>query len=119
MSAKLYFGLERLNAVRQTTTQQTSASLLQRITTQLKSSLGEIRHQLASLRRDPAWNFSQCADHDTLAQEMRHELISDLEGMRYQCRTIQEMFARWRAAAERLKPPRRRKHKPQNMEFPF
>jgi hypothetical protein len=90
------------------TTAHTSASLLQRITAQLKSSLREIRHQLARRRRDPAWNFSQCADHDTLAQQMRQALMSDLERMRYQCQTIREMIARWKAAAERLKQPRRR-----------
>ena len=90
------------------TTAHTSASLLQRITTQLKSSLREIRRQLASRRRDPAWNFSQYADHDTMAQQIRQSLMSDLERMRYQCRTIWEMIARWKVAAEHLKQPRRR-----------
>jgi hypothetical protein len=90
------------------TTAHTSASLLQRITAQLKSSLREIRRQLAGRRRDPAWNFSQCADHDALANQMRQALMSDLERMRYQCRTLREMIARWKVAAERLKQPRRR-----------
>ena len=40
------------------TTAHTSASLLQRITAQLKNSLREIKRQLAELRREPAWNFS-------------------------------------------------------------
>ena len=89
-------------------TAHTSASLLQRITAQLKSSLREIRRQLASRRRDPAWNFSQSANHDDLAQQMRHELMNDLERMRYQCRLIREMIARWKTAADQLKQPRRR-----------
>jgi hypothetical protein len=90
------------------TTAHTSASLLQRITTQLKHSLREIRRQLAGRRRDPAWNFSQLADHDALAQQIRQSLMSDLERMRYQCRLIREMIARWKVAAERLKKPSRR-----------
>jgi hypothetical protein len=63
------------------TTAHTSASLLQRITAQLKKSLRETKRQIAGQRRDPAWNFSQHADHD----------------------------ARWKVAADRLKKPRRRK----------
>ena len=47
-------------------------------------------------------------NHDNLAQQMRHELMSDLERMRYQCRTIGEMIARWKTAAEQLKKPHRR-----------
>jgi hypothetical protein len=101
------------------TTAHTSASLLQRITAQLKNSLREIKRQLARQRRDPAWNFSRRADHDTLAVQTRRSLMGDLERMRYQCRTIQEMIARWKVAAERLKQPRRRKYHPPNMEFFF
>jgi hypothetical protein len=101
------------------TTAQTSASLLQRITAQLKKSLREIKRQLAGQRRDPAWNFSRRADHDALAVQTRRSLMNDLERMRYQCRTIQEMIAKWKVAAERLKQPRRRKHYPQSMEFSF
>jgi hypothetical protein len=50
---------------------------------------------------------------------MRREPMSDLEGMRYQCRQIQELIARWKAASERLKRPHRRKRHPQGLEFPF
>jgi hypothetical protein len=99
------------------TTAHTSASLLQRITAQLKHSIQEIKRQLAGLRRDPAWNFSRRADHDVLALQMRRGLTGDLERMRHQWRTIQEMIARWKVAAERLKKPRRRKNRPQNSEF--
>jgi hypothetical protein len=101
------------------TTAHTSASLLQRITAQLKNSLREIKRQLAGQRRDPAWNFSRRADHDALAITTRRSLTGDLERMRYQCRTMQKMIARWKVAAERLKQPRRRKHPPQSTEFSF
>ena len=101
------------------TTAHTGAALLQRITAQLKNSLREIKRQLNGRRRDPAWNFSQRADHDTLTVQIRGSLMGDLETIRYQCRTVQEMIARWKVAAERLRQPRRRKHHPQSMEFPF
>jgi len=99
------------------TTAQTSASLLQRITAQLKNSLREIKRQLAGQRRDPAWNFSRRTDHEVMTVQMRRMLMSDLERMRYQSRKVQEMIARWKVAAERLKQPRRRKNHSQNMEF--
>jgi len=103
------------------TTAHTSASLLQRITAQLKNSLREIKRQLSGLRRDPAWNFSRRADHDTLAIRMHRTLKDDLEGMRHQYQKSQEMIARWKVAAERLKhkQSRRRKNNPQNPEFSF
>jgi hypothetical protein len=100
-------------------TAHTSASLLQRITAQLKSSLREIKRQLAGQRRDPAWNFSQRTDHDALADQMRQSLDDDLQRMRYQNRAIQEMITRWKTAAERLKQPRRGKRPPPNPEFNF
>jgi hypothetical protein len=101
------------------TTAHTSASLLQRITAQLKSSLREIKRQLAGHRRDPAWNFSLRANHDALADEMRRSLMDDLGRMRHQGRLIQGMIARWKAAAERLKQPRRRKPRPPSKVCPF
>jgi hypothetical protein len=101
------------------TTAHTSASLLQRITAQLKNSLREIKRQLAGQRRDPAWNFSRRTDLDELAVQTRLTLMADLERIRYQCRTIQEMIARWKVAAEGLMQPRRRKNHPHNMEFSF
>lgn len=103
------------------TTAHTSASLLQRITAQLKNSVRQIKRQLAELRSDPAWNFSRRADHDALAVQTRRSLMGDLERMRYQSRVIQEMIQRWKVAAERLKhkPRRRQKFHPQNREFLF
>jgi hypothetical protein len=101
------------------TTAHTSASLLQRITAQLKNSLRQIKRQLREFRSDPAWNFSRRADLDALAVQTRHSLMGDLESMRYQCQTIDEMIATWRVAAERLKQPRRRKRHPQNTGFFF
>lgn len=101
------------------TTAHTSASLLQRITAQLKSSLREIKRQIAGQRRDPAWNFSNQTDHGVLADQMRRTLTEDLKRMRYQCQQVQAMIARWKAAAERLKPTRRRKSQSLNPEFRF
>jgi hypothetical protein len=99
------------------TTANTSASLLQRITAQLKSSLREIKRQITQQRRKPAWDFSRRSDHETLAGQIRRELLDDLLRMRYQCGQIQKMIARWKAEAEKLRAPRRRKAPPAEPEF--
>jgi hypothetical protein len=96
------------------TTAHTSASMLQTVTARLKNSLRQIKRQLSALRRDPAWNFSRRADHDSLAVQTRRSLMADLETMRCQSQTIQEMITRWKVAAERLKRRRPRKSHPQN-----
>jgi hypothetical protein len=101
------------------TTAHTSASLLQRITAQLKSSLREIKRQLADRRRDLAWNFSRRSDHAAMADQMRRTMTEDLRRMRGHWEETQEMIAEWKTAAERLKPSRRRKPRPQGMEFAF
>jgi len=98
---------------------QTSASLLQRITAQLKSSLRQIKRQLTERRRDPAWNFSGRADRDVMAATMQRALTADLKGLRGRWQEIQETIAEWKAAAARLKVPRRRKRRAPSMEFPF
>ena len=103
------------------TTRHTSASLLQRITGQLKRSLREIKRQLTGLRRDPAWGFARRSDHDVMLLQMRRTLTADLEELRARWRPIQELIAEWKTAAERVKPPRRKKpaRQTQNTEFPF
>ena len=54
-----------------------------------------------------------------MAGQMRRKLMGDLQLMGERWRQTQEMIAGWKAAAERLKQPRHRKHYPQNMEFSF
>ena len=91
------------------TTAHTSASLLQRITAQLKSSLREIKRQITQQRREPAWNFSQRTDHAALADQLGRELRSELTVMRRRWMETQGLIAKWKAAAENLKRPRPRK----------
>jgi hypothetical protein len=99
------------------TTAHTSASLLQRITAQLKSSLREIKRQITQWRREPAWNFSQRTDHAALADQVRRELTGELMVMRRRWMDTQDIIAKWKAAAEKLKPARRRKAPPTEPEF--
>jgi hypothetical protein len=101
------------------TTAHTSASLLQRITAQLKSSLREIKRQITQWRREPAWNFSQRTDHAALVDQVRRELTGELMVMRRRWMDTQDIIAKWKAAAEKLKPARRRKAPPANPEFRF
>ncbi len=101
------------------TTAHTSASLLQRITAQLKSSLRELKRQLTERRREPAWNFSTRPDRHVLADQVRRQLTADLTLMRQRSQEMQRLIADWKAAAERLKPERKRKTKPRDSEFLF
>ena len=101
------------------TTAHTSATLLQRITAQLKSVLREIKRQIRQQRRDRAWNFSGRTDHEAMADQLRRELLFELSAMRGRWRETQALIARWKAAAEKLKPARRRPSPPPHPELPF
>lgn len=113
------------------TTAQTSASLLQRITEQLRLSIGQIKRQLAEKRRDPAWNFSNRKDHDKVAEHLRRTFTADLNVLHYQQKQIQAILHRWRTSMERQNAKRSRNQKrpqkakgsqqsyPNNSEFPF
>jgi phage shock protein A len=101
------------------TTAHTSASLLQRITAQVKSSLRELKRQIRDHRQEPAWNFSERTDHEVMRAALGRDLLEEVNRMRYQLRAIQEMVGRWKTAAERLKPSRRRKSQPWDLEFQF
>ena len=101
------------------TTAQTSASLLQRITAQLKSSLRGMRRQIRDWRGEPAWNFSQLTDREAITGQTLRQLTRDLVVMREQARYLRERIAGWKSAAERLKPPRRRKNQPRSPNVPF
>ena len=101
------------------TTAHTSASLLQRITVQVKSSLREIQRQLRAMRREPAWNFSGRTDHAAMADQVGRELVGELMAMRRRWMQTQDLLAQWKAAADRLKPLRPRKTRPRFTDCPF
>ena len=100
-------------------TAHTSASLLQRITAQLKSSLRKIKRQITERRREPAWNFSSRTDQAAMAEQLRRELTDELMAMRRRWMDTQELPAKWKAAANRITPPRRRQRQSRSMEFQF
>jgi len=85
----------------------------------LKSSLREIKRQITQRRREPAWNFSGRTDQAAMADQVRRELTGELMAMRRRWMDTQELIAKWKAAAERIKPPRRWKSPPSNTEFQF
>lgn len=101
------------------TTAHTSASLLQRIAAQLKHSLRQLNRQISLLRRDPAWNFSRRSDHEIMFEKMRREMNDQLATMRRQWQDTQALIAKWKAAAEKLKRPRRRKSPASDPDCPF
>ena len=101
------------------TTAHTSASLLQRITAQLRSSLREIKRQITQRRREPAWNFSKRTDHAAMADQVGRELRGELMAMKQRWMDTQEVIAKWKAAAEKLKPRRRKAQSFRDGEFQF
>ena len=101
------------------TTAHTSASLLQRITVQVKRSLREIQRQLRAMRREPAWNFSGRTDHAAIAEQVGRELVGELMAMRRRWMETQDLLAQWKAAADRLKPLRPRKTRSRFSDCPF
>ena len=101
------------------TTAHTSASLLQWITAQLRSSLREIKRQITQRRREPAWNFSKRTDHAAMADQVGRELRGELMAMKQRWMDTQEVIAKWKAAAEKLKPRRRKAQSFRDGEFQF
>ena len=103
------------------TTAHTSASLLQRITAQLKNSLRQIKRQLAGLRRECAWNFARRADKEVLALQMRRELTQEWQRLRDEWQQTQALLAEWKAAAARGRSPRRRRPRgqPHDLDWVF
>ena len=101
------------------TTAHTSASVLQRITMQVKSSLREIQRQLRATRREPAWNFSERTDHTAIADKVGRDMAGELMAMRRRWMETQDLLAQWKAAADRLKPLRPRKSRSRFPDCPF
>jgi hypothetical protein len=83
------------------TVAQTSVSLLQRITAQLKSSIREIKRRISGLQRDPAWGFSKRSDHDAFLIKIRREVEMELNECKRRHSEMQEIISRWKATAEK------------------
>ena len=54
-----------------------------------------------------------------MGKQVGRELTGELMTMRQRWQETQALIAKWKAAAEKLKPSRRRKAPPQNLEFLF
>lgn len=83
-------------------TEKTSLSLLQRMSAQLKKSLRQIKSQLATHRRQPAWNFARRTDLAELEATMRRHMNADLRAMKERLQLMESHIATLRT------PPRRR-----------
>jgi len=66
------------------------------------------------------WKFSERTDHAATAEQVVRELTGELMALRQWCMDTREVIAKWKAAAEKPKPSRRRKAQPlQNEGFRF
>ncbi len=100
-------------------TEQTSASLLQRITDQMKSSLRQIKRQVSKHKRDPAWNFSGRTDLEAFALQIQSELTAESIELKRRWMDIHATVERWKAASQKVQQTRRRKVRPSEPEFQF
>jgi len=101
------------------TTAHTSASMLQRVTAQLKSSLRSIKRQIREKRRDPAWGFADRSDQEAMGVELRRGLTNELQSMKERWARSRKIIEGWEAAVARLKPLRRAARRPRGMDCPF
>lgn len=86
-------------------TKETSVSALARLTASFKKSLRALKRQLGELRRDPAWNFSQRADHSVLLHQTRLALQMDKAKTVWLLSRYEAQVQRWRKQTEA--PPKR------------
>jgi len=101
------------------TMEHTSASLLQRVTRQLKSSCRSLRAKLRQCQNEPAWGFAKRTSLYPLEVQMRRELDSDLRRLREDLKQIESLIATYSKRAARLRKgaPRKRRQRSQ-AEFP-
>ena len=100
-------------------TKETSVSALARLTASFKKSLRALKRQLTEFRRDPAWNFSQRADHSVLLHQTRLSLQMDKTKMVWLLTRYEDQVQRWqqqpRSPAKRARSRRAREWQDQEL----
>ncbi len=77
----------------------TSLSILMRITSKFKETLRQVRSQLASCRREPAWNFRRREDMETMAARVGADIEEELAMARRQLEKFNIIFERLEASS--------------------
>lgn len=100
-------------------TTQTSVSLLQRITRQFKSTLRALKIQILGYRRDPAWNFSNLDDRESLLALTERRLRAQLAELRSALDVIDAQIGCWARQAQMAgrRPSRRPRVSPRSSGF--
>jgi hypothetical protein len=96
--------------------EQTSVSLLFRITAHFRSALRSLRKELKQMRGDPAWKFSERNDLEHMAPLTKNQLDFTLAGLRHQVANAEALLESW-ARPPKPRPRRRRRGSPFASDF--
>lgn len=83
-------------------TSQTSVAMFQRLVAQFKTSLREVRRQISASRHDPAWKFTEQADHGILAGRVRLEFEDALRQLNFTLTQYEAHLRGWSDQAREL-----------------
>ena len=82
---------------------------------QMRSALKELRKALQALQRslgqakkDPAWKFAALTNRQQVRAGIQRKLERELRGHEADLADLEEQIARWKAAADRIKSPKRK-----------
>lgn len=83
--------------------EKASLWVMKKIIQQFRSSLRQVRHQIASCRLDPAWNFSKRKETADLAKTIKRRLTQDLRMIKDELGWIEEQLAAIAASAQKMR----------------
>ncbi len=90
------------------TSERTTVSLVFRVTEEMKTTLRQLKTQLSSCKRDPAWNFSKRKDLTRLETTVRYALEDELEEWQEKLSSMEHQLNRLKGGGMRLSMRRRR-----------
>ena len=88
-------------------TAQTSVAMFQRLVAQLKTNVREVRREISSSRRDPAWKFTEQTDYGILAGRVRLEFEDTLRELKF---ALTQYEAHLRDLADQAREIRERRY---------
>lgn len=117
--------LERLEMLLALTDLQANAVSDHTSLFQIRSALKELRRAFQALQRslsqakkDPAWKFAGMTNRQHVRAGIQRKLESTLRGHEADLAELDEQIARWEAAADRIKTPKRKQKGPPQSNTP-
>ena len=82
-------------------TTQTNVSMFQRIVARLKTSLREVKREVAQVRNNPAWNFTRAKDQQAATARTGEEMRAQLTALRHTLADHEEILGELAEQARR------------------